>query len=333
MKAFLAILKARNLEFLRDRATLGWNLLFPVLLITGFAFVFGSDDKALYKVGVVDAVTSQELVADVAELKYLELVRYPNLEGAMQRLQHHQIDIILGDADYWLNSDSPKSYVVERMILSATDEPLEAKPVTGKAIRYLDWVVPGILGMNMMFSCLFGVGYVIVRYRKNGVLKRFQATPVSAFSFLGAQVVSRLVVVTLLTSVIFTAMDFMFDFVVLGSRWLMLLVAVLGAASMISLSLLMASRTQSEELAGGLLNLITWPMMLLSGVWFSLEGSPEAVHWLAALFPLTHMLEAARSIMLDGATLADVAIPLAILVGITVVALSLAARLFVWRQN
>ena len=333
MRSFLAILKARNLEFIRDRATLSWNLLFPVLLIIGFAFMFGSDDKALYKVGVVTDTSDPQLVTQVEQLKYVELVSYPALDQAMQKLQHHQIDLILGDGDYWLNSDAPKGYIVERMLLSVIDEPIEAKQVSGDAIRYLDWVVPGILGMNMMFSCLFGVGYVIVRYRKNGVLKRFQATPVSAFSFLSAQVVSRLVVVTLLTSVIFVAMDLMFDFIVLGSRWLMLLVAILGASSMISVSLLMASRTQSEELAGGLLNVVTWPMMMLSGVWFSLEGSPELVHWLASIFPLTHMLTAIRSIMLDGAGVTAVWPQLVVLSAVTLVCLGLAAKLFVWRQK
>ena len=92
---------------------------------------------------------------------------------------------------YWVNTDSPKGYVVEKLLRAEHPAP-SAKPVTGAAVRYVDWLFPGILGMNMMFSCLFGVGYVVVRYRKSGFLKRLHATPLTAFEFLSAQVLSRL---------------------------------------------------------------------------------------------------------------------------------------------
>ena len=92
---------------------------------------------------------------------------------------------------YWVNTSSPKGYIVEKLLLAA-DRDAQRQPVTGDAVRYVDWLFPGILGMNMMFSCLFGVGYVVLRYRKTGFLKRLHATPLSAFEFLSAQVLSRL---------------------------------------------------------------------------------------------------------------------------------------------
>ena len=92
-----------------------------------------------------------------------------------------------------------------------------------------------------------------------------------------------------------------------GSVLLLMLLAILGALSMIALGLTVAARFSSEELVGGLLNLLTWPMMLLSGIWFSLEGSPRWVQWVAHIFPLTHVLDAARAVMLDGAGLAQIA--------------------------
>ena len=110
-----------------------------------------------------------------------------------------------------------------------------------------------------------------------------------------------------------------------------MLLAVVGALSMISLGLTVAAGISSEELVGGLLNLLTWPMMLLSGIWFSLEGSPRWVQWVAHIFPLTHLLEAARAVMLDGAGLADIAPNLIYLVVTALIFLSFGAWSFRWR--
>ncbi len=114
-------------------------------------------------------------------------------------MTHQEIDLLLdldGATRYWVNTDSPKGYIVEKLLLAA-DPGARRQPVTGQAIPYVDWLFPGILAMNMMFSCLFGVGYVVLRYRKSGFLKRLHATPLTAFEFLSAQVLSRLSLITL----------------------------------------------------------------------------------------------------------------------------------------
>jgi len=182
----------------------------------------------------------------------------------------------------------------------------------------------------MMFSCLFGVGYVIVRYRKNGVLKRFQATPLSAFEFLTAQIISRLFIVMSVTSILFTGSYYLLDFYVLGSVFDLFIIALLGASSMIALSLLIAAKSHSEELTGGLLNFFSWPMMFLSGVWFSLEGAHPVVQQMADFLPLTHILQAARAVMTDGASLSDVQNHLYVLAAMSVVFLILGSWLFDW---
>lgn len=184
-----------------------------------------------------------------------------------------------------------------------------------------------------MFSCLFGVGYVIVRYRKNAVLKRLKATPLSALEFVSAQLVSRLFIVMFMSSVVYIGCNIFFDFYMLGSYFDLFIIAVLGAFSLITLGLLVASRSKSEELIGGLLNLSSWPMMLLSGVWFSLEGAPNAVKVFADFLPLTHLVAGARKIITEGATLADISHHVSILMIMSVVFLSLGAYLFSWNTE
>jgi ABC-type multidrug transport system permease subunit len=174
------------------------------------------------------------------------------------------------------------------------------------------------------------VGYAIVRYRRNGVLKRLKATPLTPVEFLSAQVFSRLWLIVLTTIAVYLGTDLFVDFPMFGSYWLLLLSLILGALSIISLALIVAARLANQEAANGLLNLISWPMMLLSGVWFSLEGSPEWVQLVAQLLPLTHLIQAARMIMLDGAGVMAIGHHLLILLLMSAVCIALGARLFRW---
>ena len=303
-KRFFAVIKARNIEFFRDRSSLGWNLLFPILILVGLSFIFSGDGKAVYKVGVLN---SEFVQSTFMETRYVEFIDYEDSTLATLKLEQHAIDFIVDFSEeaYWVNQGSPNSYLIEKIFLGQHTD-FKRLETNGKKIRYVDWILPGILGMNMMFSCLFGVGYVIVRYRKNSVLKRLKATPLSAFEFVSAQLVSRIFIVMFMSSVVYIGCNFFFDFYMLGNYFDLFVIAVLGAISLISLGLLVASRSKSEELIGGLLNLSSWPMMLLSGVWFSLEGAPNAVKIIADFLPLTHLVAGARKVITEGATLTDI---------------------------
>ena len=140
----------------------------------------------------------------------------------------------------------------------------------------------------------------------------------------------RLLLVMVITAVLFFGSDLVLDFYVLGSRLSLFLVFALGAFCLIALGLVVASRTHSQELAGGLLNLAIWPMMFLSEVWFSLEGSNPWLVRFAQIFPLTHLITASRRIMVDGAGLFDVWPQIAVLTGMSLAFLALGATLFRW---
>jgi ABC-2 type transport system permease protein len=174
---------------------------------------------------------------------------------------------------------------------------------------------------------------VVLRYRKSGFLKRLHATPLSPFEFLSAQVLSRLSLVLVVTLILYCGVAPIIHFHAAGSALLLFLIAVLGALSLIALGLTVAARFSSEELVGGVLNLLTWPMMLLSGIWYSLEGSPQWVRLVAQVFPLTHMLNAARAVMIDGAGIAQVAPDLAFLALTALAFLGFGAWSFRWRLD
>ncbi len=334
LKHFFAVLAARNIEFFRDRAALAWNILFPVLIVAGFAFAFSSEKMDLYKVGVYGEqsgnIESQERFLNTEHIQFIPVTE---LQPAIVKLERHQLDMLFDPVQkrYWINEESPRGYLLER-ILRGTDAPekFSRQSVTGKAIRYVDWLIPGILAMNMMFSALFGIGYVIVRYRKNGVLKRLKATPLTALEFLTAQIASRLWLIMAITTFVFAGTNLFVNFAMFGSWLNLFIIFTLGTISMISLGLLIAARLSSEELAGGLLNLISWPMIFLSGVWFSLEGSPSVIKQLAQLLPLTHLIDGARAIMIDGAGLIDIAPQLGILALMSAIFVAIGAASFRW---
>jgi ABC-type multidrug transport system permease subunit len=328
-RRFLAAMQARNLEFLRDRTALGWNLIMPVLIVMGFAFAFTTGQEELYKVGLYGETEQNHSVDDFLTTRYVDFIPVSDLQKMIDKVDRHQIDLLLDlqNNRYWVNSTSPKGYLLEQLILPYG---LQREALSGLEIRYVDWLIPGILGMNIMFSALFGVGYVIVRYRKNGVLKRLRATPLSAFEFISAQIASRLLMIVAVTVLVYVGTDLLVDFRMVGSYWLLFLILILGALSMISVGLLIAARITSEEAANGLLNLMSWPMMLLSGVWFSLEGSHPLVQNLSLILPLTHMVEAARVVMIEGAGLTDVASQLFILSLFTLCFVFIGSKTFRW---
>lgn len=333
MQRLWAVFIARNKEFIRDKSTLGWNLLFPFLLLFSFYFVFGQS-QPMFKVGVLSDEDAYVARPQFMSLNHVQFIPYESYELAESRLERHQIDLLIDidDSRYWVNDESRNGYVAERLLV-ANDPYFQRNLVRGEAIRYVDWVLPGIIGMNVMFSSLFGVGYVIVRYRKNGVLKRLSATPLTAVEFISAQLMSRMLMVLAVGLILFFGAQWLLGTLMVGQLWLLVFTLFLGTLALVSLALVIASRLRSEEFTGGLLNMATWPMMGLSEVWFPLEGAPFFVIQFSQLLPLTHLVQAMREIMLDGAGIIEISDHLLVLTMMSAIFLALGSLLFNWRSD
>jgi ABC-2 type transport system permease protein len=329
MKRFLAVFFARNLEFFRDRSTFFWNIFFPSLLIFGFAFAFSGTDKSIYKIGTIGKTENK---IEFFQYKYLQFIPYDTLDKSLLKLSHHQIDMVIElNADkYYINNENPNGYIVERMLLSDQSQKLQKTTISGQKIRYIDWFVPGVIGMNIIFSCLMGVGFVIVRYRKNGVLKRFKATPLHAFEFIIAQMFSRFFIIAFMSTVIYIGTNFFLHFKMIGSYIDLIIITSAAIVCHISLGLLFSSRFKSEELASGIINIFIWPMVILSGIFFSLEGTPKIMQSASKIFPVTYFIEASRKVMLDGANLFEIFNDLSTLIIMTIIFLIISALIFKW---
>ena len=341
-----AIFRARNHEFFRDRAAFGWNFAFPFLIIIGFGLIFSGNQYQQFTVGIIAGETADPDFAATAipraflENKAVTFVPIASRDDGLEKIRLHKLDLLIdgsaGKLAYWVNDASPSGYIVERLLVAARhpqpDPDLNRQVINGEQVRYIDWFFPGIMAMNMMFSALWGVGYVVVRYRKNGALKRLKATPLTAFEYLSAQMLSRIFLLMFTFAVVWLGSDLIFDFRMQGSLLLFIFVFFLGGLSLCSIGLCLAARGTSEEFTSGALNFISWPMMFLSEVWFSLEGAPPWVQQLSWFFPLTHMLKAARKVMNEGAGLGEIQLECGLMIITTLIFLSLAAVLFSWND-
>lgn len=339
MRKLWALIGARNKEFYRDRTAMIWTLLFPFIVLAGFAYGYaGRQDPVLRVRAAPAAATSTAALKELAALPAVEVLGVDDEAAARARLERHEVDLVVRVEGERLVSaraaDSDKGALAERLLKDAaarTSAAVEAREVAGRRLRYADWLLPGLLAMNLMFGSMFGVGYVVVRYRKNGVLKRLRATPLSAFEFLTAQVLSRMLLMLVTSFMVLGGAVVLIGFRPQGSLLALAAFLCVCSTAMISLGLVVAARIANEEVAEGLLNLMTWPMIFLSGVWFSLEGASTWVLWAAKLMPLTHVVDGLRAILIDGAGLASLVPQVAVLLSLSVVFLAVGAAIFRWR--
>lgn len=334
-RRFYSIFVARNIEFYRDAGALGWTLLFPILIIIAFSFMFKFEGKGIYKSGYL-------LPKQPIPVPFVEYIGFSTEAEGVKKLKHHQIDLFI-DANqrpyrYWVNTGSSKSLITEDLLEAARLDPsddkvIEREEITSKGLSYVDWLFPGLIAMNVMWMALWGVGWVIVRQRKLGVLKRLKASPLTPLEYLLAQMVSRLIILIFVGFVIFAFAHMIHPFHTKGSYIDLLAMYIIGCFSLSSIGLIIAARMSSDEMANGLLNLLSFPMMFLSEIWFSLEGSADWVKALAKTMPLWHMSDGMRKIMLEGATLAELHQSILILCAISIIFTTIGSLSFKWTSG
>ena len=203
--------------------------------------------------------------------------------------------------------------------------------VSEPGARYIDFVIPGLIGLNLMGSGIWGVGLVVVTMRTQKLLRRFAATPMSRFHFMASLMLSRLVFLVLEVAVLVIFGWLAFDVAVHGSLVDLVLVSLLGSLAFTGIALLTAARATTLEAANGIMNLVMVPMWLLSGSFFSYERFPDAVLPAIRALPLTAVNDALRAVMNEGRPLAASWVELLVLAAWTVVSFAVALRIFRWR--
>lgn len=345
----LALSAARIKEFLREPGALFWTFGFPLLITVALGIAFRSEGPQQVAVAVVVGAASdatEELASQLDGQPGLSLrVVMPDVASKALRTG----DIVLAvegsrgpdgrrTVTYRFDPSRPEALGARRLV----DERLQRAngrrdPVTtvdqttvARGGRYVDWLVPGLLGMQLLSGALWGTAWNIVNARQRRLLKRLAATPMRRSHYLLSFRVAGLLFVPVQAIVLFAFARVTFGVTIHGSMLGVLLLSLFGSWSFAGLGLLCASRAQNSETANGLVNLMTLPMFVLSGVFFSSARFPDFLQPAIRLLPLSAFNDALRHIVNDGASLWSQGGPLAVLLVWGVVSSAVALRLFRW---
>jgi ABC-type multidrug transport system permease subunit len=337
-----ALTKARTLEFVREPEALFWVFAFPIImaLVLGFAFRDRPPDPV--PVGIVAGPATDEIARALARPGTIQPATYPSLADGLEALRTGKIALLVeqsGTLVYHFDRTRPDARIARLEVDDAIQRargrpdptPAREELVHEKGSRYIDFLLPGILGLNLMGTGIWGIGFSIVNARLKKTLKLMVATPMRKSHYLLAQMFSRFVFLVLEVAVILLFGVLAFQVPVRGSLALLVLATFLGALSFGGMGLLVASRAKTLEAANGLMNLVMVPMWLLSGVFFSSERFPKAAQPLIQSLPLTALNNALRAVMLEGRAFPAVAGFLAVVVVWGVVSFAVALKIFRWQ--
>jgi len=333
----------RYREFYREPEAIFWVFLFPVLLTAGLGIAFRSRPPERTPVALVAREGADSgLAAALAAADGLK-PRVLSDSAAAEALRNGDVALVAvpteGGIHYRYDPERPDARTARLLVDEAvqraagrTDPVVTSEgTVRETGARYVDFVVPGLLGMNLMGSGMWGIGFAVVDARRKHLLKRLVATPMSRSQYLASFVLSRLTFLVVEVVLLLGFAALVFGVPVRGSLWLLAGICLLAALTFSSLGLLVSSRPRTVEGVSGLMNLVMVPMWILSGVFFSSSRFPDALQPLIRALPLTAAIDALRATMLRGAGPSEVLPELGLLLVWLAATFLLAVRLFRWR--
>lgn len=331
----LELTRHRTLAFVRQPEAVFWVFAFPLVLSAVLGFAFQGREPAPSRVGVVDAEAAW--VARLEADPRLEVFRFDSHEEADRRLAGGHIDALVlsfEPPELRLDRARAEAELARLRVLVAvgglSNDQLAIEQVTENGARYIDFLFPGLLGMSLMGTGLWAIGFAVADMRQRKVLKRFLVTPMQRSSFLASFLSSRLIFLAAELALITAFGVWVLRVPLRTSVIAFVVMCTIGALAFSAIGLLVASRAKTIEGVSGLLNLVMIPMWLGSGVFFSYERFPEQLHPVLQALPLTALNDALRGGMIDGAGLVAVLPEMGVLIVWTVVSFALALRIFRW---
>lgn len=335
----LTLTKVR--DFLREPEAVLWVFIFPLLLAVVLGFAFREKPPDRTPIGVLAGPGAESTLAALNRSPGL-LPRLYSAEEGRNALRTGRISLLVEPGPpvvFRFDETRPDSRIARleaddalQRAAGRTDRlPVRSEKVTEKGARYIDFLIPGLIGMNLMGTGIWSLAFAITSARNRKVLKRLVATPMRRSDFLFAQILGRMVFLVPEIAMLAGFGWLAFDVPMRGSLIVFFALCLLGAMSFCGLGLLIASRVNTIEGASGLANLTMMPMWLLSGVFFSAERFPDAFQPLIRTLPLTALNDALRAVMNEGHGLAQIAPELGILAVWGIVSFAVALKIFRWK--
>jgi ABC-type multidrug transport system permease subunit len=339
------LLMARMLELKREPEVVFWVFIFPLLLALGLGIAFRNKPGDAVSVAIVQGAGTQDTQSLLARSAQHDLfkVRVLDADEAHQGFRLGKFDVVIepdgrGALQYRYDPARPESVLAKAEVNDALQAAAGRKDaIANTAVtssepgsRYIDFLIPGLLGMNLMNSGMWGIGFALVDMRQRKLLKRFVGTPMRRGDFLLALASSRLILMIIEVGLLLVFGALFFHMRVLGSVAEIALIAAIGSLTFGGVGLLTASRAQKIESVSGLINLVMMPMWIFSGVFFSYERFPAIIHPLIKLLPLTALNDALRASILEGTPLLHQLPRLLVMIVWGGVSFALALKWFRW---
>ena len=341
---FLQLTLVKLREYTREPEAMFWVFVFPVLMTCALGIAFRDSSGAEVNVGVLRTGVSPDALAARLDADPRLKARVVAERDAAVLLRDGEIALLVEPHDglpasYRYDKTRPESsvarFTVDEVLQRASGRADAFTPrdelIEVPGSRYIDWLVPGLLGMNVVMTGLWGIAFSIGMSRTKKLIKRLSATPMNRGHYLAAQLAGRLVFLPLEAGILVVFAHYVFGVPVRGSVMLLSLLVLLGALASGALSLFVASRARSFEAISGLINLAIVPMWILSGVFFSSANFPDVIQPFIQALPLTALNDALRAVMLAGEGMGAVAHEIAILSAWAVVCFVLALKIFRWQ--
>ncbi len=332
---------ARLREFLREPEALFWTFVFPIIMSVALAIAFPGSGVKPAVVGIEPGDRGAAIRQALAATQGITIrdIRPGDEERALREGEVHLLIVPTDPPAYRYDVAREESHLARLLVDDALKraagrkDPFSAReePVRIAGSRYVDWLIPGIVGMTIMGTSMWGIGFSVVQTRMRKVLKRLIASPMRKHEFLLAQIGGRLVFLAPEAGVPLLLGAFVLGMPIRGSMLSISVVCLVGALAFGGLGLLLASRARTFEAISGLMNLAMVPMWVVSGVFFSSSNFPQAVQPIIQALPLTALINALRAVILEGAGTAGVWRELAVLAAWGVVGFGVALRIFRWR--
>ena len=338
------LVSARFKEYIREPEALFWSFGFPILLAIGLGIAFRSKPADAVHVAIVSGTAPTEPLATYLRRDSALTVETMSADSANAALRTGRVALVVtqlptGGLRYDFDDTRPDSRTARLLVNDAAQrgagrsDPLAStnRIVREPGSRYIDFVVPGLLGMTIMGGGIWGLGFSIVDQRRRNLLKRLVATPMSRGQYLASYLLSRLVLLAIEGGVLLAFATLAFGVPMRASAFTVVMVVVVGALAFAGLGLLIASRSRTIEGVSGLMNLTMLPMWVFSGVFFSSENFPRVIQPVIKALPLTAVNDALRASMLRGIELPGLWPQLAVMIAWMVICFAVALRIFRWR--
>jgi ABC-type polysaccharide/polyol phosphate export permease len=342
--ALRQLVLCRLREFYREPEALFWVYIFPILMATGLGIAFRTQPPKEVPLGWAEWVQGGGDIRSVLEQdSSLVVMAYRDSAAASAALRIGKIDLLIipspGGVAYRFDDTRPESAAARLQVDDAVQRargrqdpvPTGDELVRERGSRYIDFLLPGLLAMNLMGSGIWGSGFVIVNARKTRLLKRMVATPMSRADYLGSFLVSQLGLLVVEVGVLLLFGIFAFDVPLRGAFTTFSALVLLGSLAFGGIGLLVAARPRTMEGASGLMNLVMLPMWVLSGVFFSSARFPDAAQPFIKALPLTALADGLRKVMLEGAGLTAISSEMLVLGIWLVLSFVIALKIFRWQ--